>query len=79
MIYICYNASDKSFTASTNIKSVSEVTGIPYHKAYRMLSNGTGTVEHGEYIIGKTEDLLKGKQRIPDKKGEFDDFFNPLE
>lgn len=79
MIYICYSAATGEFNVSTNIKSISQASGIPYHKAYRLLSNGTGTIKHGEYLLGKTDKLLKGSQRVSTKKEpEFDDFFKPI-
>ncbi len=66
MIYICFKVTSKTFKVATNIRSLSEVTGIRYSKIYRMIKNGEDPIEFGEFIICKirSEDILKGKQRI---------------
>lgn len=85
MIYFCLNKNDHSFTLATNIKAVSEFSGEPYHRVYRILSNGLDLHETPDYIYARGKPV-KGNQRLPgDNKKEiekkdktFDDFFNEI-
>jgi len=63
MVYVAYNTDDQSFQTATNIRSLSEAIGIPYHTMYRQLKNGQGTVEFRNFVLGKSPELLKGNQR----------------
>lgn len=82
MIYISFNTGTREFQTATNIAALGRVTGVPYYKLYRRLSNGTGSVEYEGFIFGKTKELLKGNQRLPgDKKNDIDpnyDFFKDI-
>lgn len=82
MIYISFNTDTWEFQTATNIAALGRVTGVPYYKLYRRLSNGTGAVKYEGFIFGKTSELLKGNQRLPgDKKNKEDpnyDFFKDI-
>lgn len=84
MIYFALNKNNYSFVMTTNIKAIEEFTGIPYHRVYRILSNGVDLKETDDFIFAWGEPV-KGKQRIPGRpkkkksKGppeEIDDFDN---
>ena len=89
MIYFALNKNDHSFAMATNIKAIEEFTGMPYHKVYRILSNGQNLKETDDFIFARGEPV-KGKQRIaggpkdakgkapPGKTEDFNDFFNQV-
>lgn len=79
MIYISYNINTEEFIPATNIAALSRATGVPYYKLYRNLSNGNNIYKHEDYIFGKSSELLKGNQRIPEEeKKSINDFFDEV-
>lgn len=75
-IYVCFDEDSELFTVSTNLKGISEAIGASYYKLYRLLSNGSTTINFdNRYKIGKTGEIIKGKQRVK-KKNELPDDLN---
>jgi len=74
-VYSCIKTEDE-FIFSTNLVRISEFSGIPYHRLYKALSNGTSSTEIDGYKLYKGE-LVKGRQRVSKEKlNKIDKFFN---
>ena len=78
MTFSYYDSSTGKKLITTNLKSLSEFSGIPYHKVYNWFRNGTD-VHIQDSIVCFRDNLSRGKQRIPKKQKKkeekFDDFF----
>ena len=64
MIYTYYNKELKKGVATTGIAGLARVSGLKGHTLYTLFNNGLNFKETDEYIIIKTEELIKGNQRV---------------
>jgi hypothetical protein len=70
MTFFYYEIPTSKFIIATNVKAISEFSGIPYHKIYGWFNNdATGPMAHieeGQFICARSE-LVRGKQRLQNK------------
>lgn len=66
MIFFYYEKNTGRFTSATNIKAISEFSGIPYYKIYGWFNNGsTGPALHNDNdVMCARSELVRGKQRF---------------
>ena len=67
MAFFFYEINTDRFILATNLKAVSEFSGIPYHKIYNWFQNGSDVHKDEKFFCVKAE-VVRGKQRI--QKGQ---------
>jgi predicted site-specific integrase-resolvase len=63
MVFSYFDREEREGIVSTNLKSISEQTGINYHTLANWFRNGNMVHTTEEHIIFKTE-VIRGKQRV---------------
>jgi len=64
MIYTYYNKEIKKGYAATGIAALARVSKLKATDLYKLFSNGDDYKETENYIIIRTQELIKGNQRV---------------
>jgi hypothetical protein len=63
MAFFYFEIKTDKFILASNMKSISEFAGIPYHKVYNWFNNDTDIHKDEEVLCVRTE-MVRGKQRL---------------